>query len=124
MGLDPSTPGQKGRPLSTETAVRRTCITILRRVGFTVALTSERRRGFSHLSVGFPYTVIVHPGKQIVAFVEFKSPSGVQRPDQRRFQQTLEAAGGTYLLIDHVQVLWTFLEAHGLLAPEPVHAPA
>lgn len=48
------------------------------------------------LPEGFPDLLILH--KSIAYFVEVKTPTGKQRPDQKRFQEIVESRGFIYII--------------------------
>lgn len=68
-----------------------------RALGFDVWNLSQPRASMQ--TEGLPDQIVT--GRGLVLFVEYKTATGTQRDDQRRFQAAAEANGGRYLLIRH-----------------------
>lgn len=61
-----------------------------------VALARGPSRTFRTAPIGFPDLIGAAAGRAIA--IECKSATGRQRPEQRRWQQRFEAAGGVYII--------------------------
>lgn len=68
----------------------------MRARGFAVWNLSQPRA--SKIAAGVPDRLYTHPARRLAAFWEAKSATGRQRPDQRVFQEHMDACGIVYLL--------------------------
>jgi hypothetical protein len=90
----------------TEKQVQHKIVSLLRQCGVPVYSTSQARP--SHVGEGISDLIAMSP-KRGVAFIEVKRSKGKQRPSQAQFQKDCEAAGGTYILADRVDVVRDWL---------------
>jgi hypothetical protein len=90
----------------TEKQVSHKIVQLLRACECPVYSTSQVRP--SHVSEGISDLIAMSP-KRGVAFIEVKRSGGKQRPQQVQFQADCEAAGGTYILADGVEVVRDWL---------------
>ena len=79
----------------TETAVQAECRALYRAVGCLIWDTSQRRRAL--ITPGLPDLLVFHLGKRAFWFHEVKAQAP-QTAEQRRFQQTCDTVGITYIL--------------------------
>lgn len=93
----------------------------LRQSGWFVAVTSQK--GFSFATPGLPDVIAVKKHKWPVTavhqlmcvaprtlWIEVKGPRGKQRPEQKAFQEGLEAQYGEYLLANSLDVVMEYLK--------------
>jgi hypothetical protein len=92
----------------TEKQVQHKIVQLLRACQCPVYSTSQTRP--SHVSEGIS-DLIAMSAVRGVAFIEVKRSRGKQRPSQAQFQKDCEAAGGTYILADGVEVVAQWLGA-------------
>lgn len=69
---------------------------LLRMAGLAVYHLSQSRE--TRQTPGLPDTYAMHPTLKLVLWVEWKTPTGRQSPEQIAFQRQAEGAGVTYLL--------------------------
>jgi hypothetical protein len=97
-------------PVVPERVVQRDILELLHRLGVPFWRIGQRdARGTQ--DPGVPDLVAVHRTKGLFWVEVKRSKGGRQSPDQRRFQDIVEAAGGVYLLADNVAVVAFFLGA-------------
>ena len=94
-----------------ETAVQAECKALYRAVGCLIWDTSQKRRAL--ITPGLPDLLVFHLGKRAFFFHEIKA-TAPQSAEQRRFEQTCETCGITYLL-GGVDVARDYLRRLGIL---------
>ena len=89
--------------LVTETALKRQVVQALRKAGWKVYVTSERRRGYTKMPTGLPDLFIRHIARKQHGWVELKRPEGMGqgklRPDQVRFRREALDAGECHWVV-------------------------
>lgn len=103
---------------------------LMRALGFEVVRFSHPGR--TKQTPGIADRRYYHRARRLSCWWEAKSATGRQRPDQRVFQEMVEACGESYVLGTHVELLAWLLEQHvisgltpeGLPIPNPIDGAA
>jgi hypothetical protein len=90
----------------TEKQIQREIVQLCEQCGCAVYSTSQMRP--SRVSEGISDLIAMSPQRGI-AFLEVKRPGGKQRATQAQFQRDCEAAGGTYILAENVEIVRDWL---------------
>lgn len=108
----------RGAPLTVEneTGFKKLIVLYLRRAGWLVYVTSERRRGYTKMPSGLPDLFIRNVGKRRHGWIEVKQPGGKLRADQELFRAEALAAGEEHYTVD------CMADLDGILAP-PLSTP-
>jgi len=85
--------------LAVETDLKRAVVDALRKAHWRVYVTSERRRGYSKMPVGWPDLFARHVEKRVCVWIEVKRPGENLSPEQLEFQLDALAAGERHWII-------------------------
>ena len=95
----------------TERNTQRLCIAALRKAGWEVWVTSDKRRA---VTPGIPDTYCVHRAKRERMWIEYKGPTGKPTEHQSAFIDAVRASGGRAEVVSSLDDLERILEGKGL----------
>lgn len=86
--------------LAVETDLKRQVVETLRKAHWRVYVTSERRRGYTKMPVGWPDIFARHVEKRVHVWIEVKRPGENLRPEQLDFMLEALSCGERYWMIE------------------------
>jgi hypothetical protein len=98
-----------------ETDLKREIVLTLRRLGFLVYVTSERRRGYSKMPTGWPDCFARHITRRFCVWIEVKQPGKELRLAQEDFRAAAIAAGENHWTVDAMAGLYAQLARAGII---------
>lgn len=107
--------------LATETDLKRQVVQALRKAGWKVYVTSERRRGYSKMPTGLPDLFIRHVARKLHGWLEVKRPGEKLRPEQIRFQREAWDAGESHWVCEGLWNLPGLVPTESLTSKWPEH---